>query len=104
AATPAVWVAMRNLLRAEQQPLLTQVVGDRPRDLLDRLASQPIETIDVDAAFIERRNWCNARVELLAQDEVFFTTARSDVDDARAFFLADFGPRDDAVLDTACGR
>src|SRR5690242_9376298 len=92
-----MWVSVAVRLGAEQDALLAQVVGDGFGHVADVLASQPAESVDVDAAVVDRRD--DLQLEFLAQLEVFLATPGRNVDDARALLLTDLRPRNDLVLD-----
>ena len=99
--SPTVRVAVTVRLRAKQHALRAQVFDDRLGNLLHLHACQPVEAIDVYPAFVEWRY--GAQVEFLPEEKILFAAARRDVDDAGALLLANFGPRDDAVLGAANG-
>src|SRR5699024_10563745 len=55
-AAPAVRVTMLVLVRAKQDALFAQIVRDGPRNFADMHAGEPVESVDVDAVFVERSN------------------------------------------------
>src|SRR5690606_32570072 len=76
-------------------------LDDRLGDVVDILATQPAEAIDVDAILAQRRD--DREVVLLAEPVVLATSAGGDVDDPGSLRRADVLPGDNPMLDTLLG-
>ena len=86
---------MSVVLHPVKHALICQVGKDRLRHFGDVLAGQPAEPLDEIALFVQGRH--GRQPKLAAQLEVFCPAAGRDVDDARAFRLANLVPGDHPV-------